>query len=115
MYQSGAGVGGTEAREGATLVGVEEAGLAGQPRESDCHNPLQYLGDRFEEDYDAEGCRRVIKGFAWFIEDYSVGMLEAGGVVPKGDQRGEHVEKDGRFDVVYSFPDPVGDTIRPRG
>ena len=115
MYESGTGVGGAETREGATLVGVEEAGLAGQLRESDGHNPLQYLGDSFEEYYYAKGCWRVIRGLARFIQDYPVGMFETGGVIPEGDQRGEHVEKDGGVDVVYSFPDLVGNAVRSRG
>ena len=60
MDQGGAGIGGAEPRKGAALVSVEEAGFAGQSGESDGHDPLQYLGDGFEEDNYAERGRCVI-------------------------------------------------------
>ena len=115
MDQDGAGVGGTEPREGAALVGVEETDFAGQLGQSDGHNSLTYLGDIFEEDYYAEGRWGVVRGLSWFVQDYPIGVFEAGGVVAESDERGEQVEEDCGFDVVHFLPDPVGDALRSRG
>ena len=60
MDQGGAGVGGAESGEGAALVKVEEAGLAGQVGEPDGHDSLQYFGDCFEEDYYSKRRRCVV-------------------------------------------------------
>ena len=89
MNQGRAGVRGAESGEGAALIWVKEAGLAGHFGESDCHDPLQYLGDSFEEDDYAEGCWCVVGRFAWLVQNYPFSMFEAGWVVAQGDERGE--------------------------
>ena len=111
MNQGGTSVGGAQPRDGAALVRVEEAGLPGQASESDGHDLFEYLGDGFEEDNNAEACRRVIRGFAWLVQNHPIRMLKTGRVVPQGDKGGEEVEEYGRIYGVHPLPDPVGYTI----
>ena len=96
------------------MVGVQEAGLASHVGEPDCHDSLQYFGDGFEENHYAEGGRCVVGGFAWFVQDYPVGVFEAGQVVAHGDEGGEQFEEDGGLQGINPLPDPVGYAIRAR-
>ena len=73
MSEGEAGVRGAEARERAALVTVKEAlgpGDGGQPHR---HYPFQDLRYGFESDYDAEGGRGVVGGFARLVKDDPVG------------------------------------------
>ena len=56
-----------------------------------------------EDDY-PEGCRCVVRWFARFIQDNSMGVFEDGGMVPEGDQWRQEVAKEVRIDGVYLFP-----------
>jgi len=114
LCEGEAGVGGAEFREGATLVWVEEALGFGDGRQPDCHHPLKDLRDGFEKDNDAEGGGGVVGGLAGFIQDYSIGGFQRWGVVPTCYQGGEEFLDDRRVDIVYLFPDGVGDPIGAR-
>ena len=87
----------------------------GQFRESDGHDSFQYFGDCFKENYYTEGRRCVLRGLAWFVQDHSICVFEAGRVVAESHKGREHVEENGGFCDIHFLPDLIGYAVRSRG
>ena len=94
---------------------MEKAELAGHWGEPHGHEPFEYFRESFEEDDDAERGRGVVRGLARFVEDNTVGPLEAGGVVTEAGQGVEEGGDEGRNQPVNLFPNGVWYGVRPRG
>ena len=71
---------------------------------ADCHDLFQDLGHSLEENDDTQRGAGVVGWFAWYIQDYPVGVFERGGVVAEGDQRGQVGEEYIRVVAVYRLP-----------
>ena len=76
---------GAEAREGAALVWVEQARLSRQSSEPDSEDAFKDFRDGFEENDDPEGGWGVVRRLPGFVKDYSICVLEGGGVVLEGN------------------------------
>ena len=112
MGEGGHRVRGAEAREGAALVGVEQACMSCQSGEPDGEDAFEDLRDGFEENNDAERSQGVVGWLARLVQHDPVCMFESGGVVPKGGQGGEEVQEETGVDGVYLLPDRVQYPVR---
>ena len=79
---------GREPGQRTTSVRVKEAGRPGHAGKPGVHYPLNDLGKGLEQNYDTEGCGRVISGPAGLIKHNAIGLLKSHGVGAVRHQRG---------------------------
>ena len=88
----------------------------GEPDDKDAFKDFR---DGFEEDDDPQGGRSVVRWLPGLVKDNPIRVFERGGVVPKGDQRGQEVREEVRVGGIYPLPDrvrhPVGAWCRGVG
>ena len=66
-----------QARQGPTLIGVQEAKGAGGGCETKSRKSFEDLGNSFKQDNDAKGSRCTVIRFARFVQENAVGLLHS--------------------------------------